>query len=112
MSDPFSVAVGIGGLIQLADLVVNRTWPFRKEVKNQRSEISRLSSEVASLAGILHSLRLLSEGNAVSVKQEDILDCQKTLEELRDRLKSADCPAPGKRDQVKKLAQQLYFPYE
>jgi hypothetical protein len=87
MGDPFSVSGGTGGLIQLADLVVNKTWPFLKEVKNQRSEISRLSSEVAILAGILHSLRLLSERSAVPIKHEDILDCQMTLEGLRDRPK-------------------------
>jgi Cdc6-like AAA superfamily ATPase len=112
MGDPFSIAVSIGGLIQLADLVVNRTWPFLKEAKNQRSEVSKLSSEVASLAGTLHSLRLLSEGGAVPIKQEDVLECQITLEGLRDQLKKADGTSTGKRDKVRKLAQQLCFPYD
>jgi hypothetical protein len=110
--DPLSIASGIGGLIQLADVVVNRTWPFLKEVKNQRSEISKLSSEVASLAGVLHSLRLLSEGSAVPIDHEDVLECQVILEELRDRLNKGDSTSSSKRDQVKKLAQQLCFPYE
>jgi hypothetical protein len=48
----------------------------------------------------------------VPIKHEDILECQTTLEELRDRLKRADGTSSGKRDQVKKLAQQLCFPYE
>jgi Cdc6-like AAA superfamily ATPase len=112
MGDPFSISVNIGGLIQLADLVVNRTWPFLKEAKNQRSEVSKLSSEVASLAGTLHSLRLLSEGSLVPIKHENILECQTILEGLQDKLKKADGTSSGKRDQVKKLAQQLRFPYE
>jgi hypothetical protein len=112
MGDPIGISVNIGGLIQLADLVVNKTWPFLKEAKNQRSEISKLSCEVASLAGIHHSLRRLSEGSAVPIKHDDILECQMTLEGLRDRLKMADGTSSGKRDQFKKLVQQLCFPYE
>ena len=112
MADPFSIAAGIGGLIQLADVVFHKTLPFLKEVKNQRSEISKLSSEVASLAGTLHSLRLLSEGGTVPIKHEDVLDCQQILEELRDRLKKAEAASSSTRDQVKKIAQQLRFPYE
>ena len=112
MGDPFNISVSIGGLIQLADLVVNKTWPFLREAKNQRSEVSKLSSEVASLAGTLHSLRLLSEGSSVPIKHEKILECQMILESLQDKLKKADGTSSGKRDQVKKLAQQLCFPYE
>ncbi|KAN0119232.1 ankyrin [Hyaloscypha variabilis] len=112
MGDPFSISLNIGGLIQLADLVVNKTWPFLKEAKNQRSEIAKLSCEVASLAGILHSLRLLAEGSTVPIKHDDILECQMTLEGLRDRLKKGHGTSSGKRDQVKKLVQQLCFPYE
>jgi hypothetical protein len=112
MGDPFGISVNIGGLVQLADLVVNKIWPFLKEMKNQRSEISKLSSEVASLSGILHSLRLLSEGSTVPIKHDDILECQMILEGLRDTLKKADGTSSRKRDQVKKLAQQLCFPYE
>jgi len=112
MGNPFSISLNIGGLIQLADLVVNKTWPFLKEAKNQRSEIAKLSCEVASLAGILHGLRLLAEGSTVPIKHDDILECQTTLEGLRDRLKKADGTSSGKRDQVKTLVRQLCFPYE
>src|ERR1700738_3205695 len=102
MGDPFNISVSIGGLIQLADLVVNKTWPFLREAKNQRSEVSKLSSEVASLAGTLHSLRLLSEGSSVPIKHESILECQTILESLQDKLKKAHGTSSSKRDQVKK----------
>lgn len=81
-------------------------------MKNQRSEISKLSSEVASLVGTLYSLRLLSEGSAVAIKHEDVLDCQLMLEDIRDKLQKTDRVPSGKCDQVKKLAHQLCFPYE
>lgn len=110
--DPVSIVSGIGGLIQLTDLVMSRTWPFLKELKNQREEISKLLAEVASLGGVLHSIHLLEQGCAIQIDQEDILNCQQILEELWDKLRKGDNSSHGKRDQVKQFAYQLYFPYE
>jgi Cdc6-like AAA superfamily ATPase len=106
------VTSSIGGLVQLADLVVNKTWPFLKEIKNQRYEISKLSSEIASLAGILHSLRLISENSTVPIDPNHILECQKILEELRDRLKSTNTEPSRKQDQVKSFVDRLSFPFQ
>jgi ankyrin repeat protein len=112
MTDPFSIATRIEALIQLADFVVEMTWPMRKKVENQTTTFSKLLSNIASLTELLPSIRLVSQRDQEAITHEEILECQIILEDLRDRLEYSDSGSSDKGESRKKLESRLYFPYE
>jgi ankyrin repeat protein len=111
MENPFSIAARIEALIQLADLVVDRTWPSRKKVDNHTSTFSKLLSNISSITELLPMLRILSQSYHEAVTHQEILECQTILEDLHDRLEYSDNGSSDKEDAPRKQESRLYFPY-
>ena len=100
MATGLDVAAGIAGLITLADVVINRTYKTIKACKNAGSESQRLLKEVQSLMGILIGIKSLADEAAkgrleTHIPAEEILNCQRTLTKVRDKLVKANPDEPG-----------------
>lgn len=94
------VAAGVAGLITLADVVINRTYKTIKLCKNAGEDSQRLLEEVQSLLGILNGLRCLadevSKGALKSyIPADEVLNCQRTLTKVRDKLVKANPDTSG-----------------
>ncbi len=92
--DPLSVSASVAGLITLAELIVSRGYEFLKGVKNAKTEITQLLTEVAALFGVLQSLRLVAlrfEGQRfnTTLQLEYLQSCQKLVDRIHVHLKSA-----------------------
>jgi hypothetical protein len=93
--DPLSIASGVAGLITLAEVVISRTYNTIIKCKNASEDSCRLLREVQSLLGILQSISTLEKKLGASTIQSkiparDVVACQLTLQNIRDKLEKAD----------------------
>jgi hypothetical protein len=64
MSDPFSIAAGVCGIISLASEVYKQGRQFLQECKDCPGVLKQLVVEINSLKGVLEALELLVDGTA------------------------------------------------
>jgi hypothetical protein len=93
--DPLSVASGVAGLVTLADVVISRTYNTIIACKHASEDSRRLLREVQALLGILQSLSSLESKLGAAALQShipaaQILSCQQTLQNIRDKLEKSD----------------------
>ena len=98
MADPLSISASIAGLVSLADIVFSRVYKYVKAVKNASRDITKLSSAIGALYGVLSSLRLVSdqlESDAFqsTARAHLIYSCHQTLEKLKRILDKDDTSA-------------------
>lgn len=88
MTDPFSVATGVAGLISLAGLVIGQCYRYGCGVADAPNEAKRLASEVTGLSGILVGVQgLVRQTDLPGYQIETVLkDCKVVLENLASRL--------------------------
>lgn len=98
--EPLSVASGIAGLVTLTDIVIARTWNTVIACKHASKDSRRLLREVQALSGLLHGLaslenRLGEKSLQSQIPSQQVSECQKTLENIRDKLEKADPKEKG-----------------
>ena len=98
--DPLSIASGVAGLVTLADVVISRTYNTVIACKHASEDSRKLLREVQALAGILQSLSSLESKLGTSALQShipaaQILSCQQTLQNIRDKLEKSDPKEDG-----------------
>ena len=98
--DPLSIASGVAGLVTLADVVISRTYNTIIACKHASEDSRKLLREVQALAGILQSLSSLERKLGAAALQShipaaQILSCQQTLQNIRDKLKKSDPKEDG-----------------
>ena len=113
--DPLSVASGVAGLVTLAEVVISRTYNAIIACKHASEDSRKLLREVQALAGILQSLASLENklgSGAISsqITASQVLDCQKTLQRICDKLERADPKEQGIAF-VKKAKRTLKWPF-
>ncbi|EXJ88045.1 hypothetical protein A1O1_04972 [Capronia coronata CBS 617.96] len=88
MTDPFSAATGVAGLISLAGFVLGRCYRYGCGVADAPSEAKRLVSEVTGLSGILVGVQgLIKQSDQAGKALETVCaDCKASLETLALRL--------------------------
>ena len=95
MADPLSVVAVITGVVELADMVFDRTSHYVKTVKRGHKERSDLNEEVGALLGILSRLQRLSR--VMEAKEDDggwkpflqaqhLYNCRKTLLTIKSKI--------------------------
>lgn len=98
--DPFSIATGVAGLVTLAEVVISRTYNTIIACKHASEDSRKLLRQVQALLGILQSLSALESklGGAALTSQitaAQVLSCQQTLQNIRDRLQKSDPKEDG-----------------
>lgn len=98
--DPLSIASGVAGLITLADVVISRTYNTIIACKHASEDSRKLLREVQALLGILQSLSSLESKLGTAALQSHIpaaqvLSCQQTLQNIRDKLEKSDPKESG-----------------
>jgi hypothetical protein len=93
--DPLSIASGVAGLITLAEVVISRTYNTIIACKHASEDSRKLLREVQALVGILQSLSSLESKLGTAALQSHIpaaqvLSCQQTLQNIRDKLEKSD----------------------
>lgn len=93
--DPLSIASGVAGLITLADVVISRTYNTIIACKHASEDSGKLLREVQALMGVLQSLSSLESKLGTAALQSHIpaaqvLSCQQTLQNIRDKLEKSD----------------------
>ena len=115
MADPVSISASIAGLVSLADIVFSRIYKYVKAVKNASKDITKLSSAIGALYGVLSSLRLVSdqlenEAFELTARAHLIHSCYHTLERLKAILDKDD--ASAFQDQpFEKIKRKLRWPF-
>ena len=59
--DPFSIAVGIAGLVALADGLATKGYQYLRAAKNCEQEVKQLLAELDLLGGVLRRLQKWAE---------------------------------------------------
>jgi hypothetical protein len=98
--DPLSIASGVAGLVTLADVVISRTYNTIIACKHASEDSRRLLREVQTLVGILQGLSSLESKIGAAALQShipaaQILSCQQTLQNIRDKLEKSDPKEDG-----------------
>jgi hypothetical protein len=98
--DPLSIASGVAGLVTLADVVISRTYNTIIACKHASEDSRKLLREVQALAGILQSLFSLESKLGTAALQShipaaQILACQQTLQNIRNKLEKSDPKEDG-----------------
>ncbi|KAL0265321.1 hypothetical protein SLS55_001286 [Diplodia seriata] len=96
MSDPLSIAASIGGLALLAKEIVQGISSVIESVRGAKAEMQKLSLSVATLYGILKSLRLVLDqlpSADVATPGKAICGCSTTLNNIQKLL--ARCGSEG-----------------
>ena len=88
MSEPFSVATGLAGLIALAGEVISKCYRYGCAVSGAPEEARRLVAEVTGLSGILVGVQaLVKQSNLPEYQLENSLrNCLAVLQTLSSRL--------------------------
>lgn len=94
--DPFSLATGIAGLVQISGLVISRCYHYGCAVSSAPAERRQLLAEITTLSGLLIGLQCrvnadsssdTGDNNYGMTGMSDALsECQVILKELADRL--------------------------
>lgn len=92
MSDPFSIASGVVGIISLGTEVVKGLYEYRSTLKDQSSDIARIHDRLLRLHDLLGNLR--RQLDARRFRSDDviilaciegrILQCKECIEELKN----------------------------
>ena len=95
MSIGLDIAAGIAGLITLSDVVITRTYKTIKACKSASKESRDLLKHIQALLGVLKGVDSLANEAASGtlescIPADEVINCQTTLEALRDRLTIAD----------------------
>ena len=111
-----SVAASVAGLIALAESVFISTFTFCKDVKHAQRDISRVSTQISALSGTLYRLGLLTrrleaQDSDCGIKRDDIYECQVLLESIKMKLSSQKTSESGKKNNVKKVIQNMSWPF-
>lgn len=98
--DPLSVASGIAGLVKLTEIVISRTWNTVIACMLASKDSRRLLCEVQALSGLLQGLaslesKLGSRSLQSQISAKQVLECQQTLQNIRDKLDKADPKEKG-----------------
>lgn len=114
MSVGLDIAAGIVGLITLADVVITRTYKTIKACNNASKESRDLLKHVQALLGVLKGVHSLADEAAAGslescIPAAEVLECQATLEALRDRLVVAD-PSSIRIPRLTKLKRTILWP--
>ncbi|KAL8797280.1 MAG: hypothetical protein Q9195_000433 [Heterodermia aff. obscurata] len=115
MADPISISASIAGLVSLADMVFSRIYRYVKAVNNASKDITKLSSQIGALYGVLSSLRLVSdqlEDQAFNstARVHLIYSCHQTLEKLKSIL-DRDDTSPFQDQPFEKIKRKLRWPF-
>jgi hypothetical protein len=74
MTDPFSIATGVAGVIQLAGFVIGQCYRYGCGVSSAPEEARRLVSEVTSVSGVLVGVQgVIKHGNPSGYQFESLL---------------------------------------
>ncbi|KAJ5003126.1 Ankyrin repeat and KH domain-containing protein 1 [Colletotrichum sp. SAR 10_66] len=91
MSDPFSIASGVVGIVSLGLEVVKSLYEYCSTLKDQNSDIARIRDSLLRLHGLLDNLRRQLDArrfrsddiNILACIEGRILECKECVEELK-----------------------------
>ncbi|KAI0871719.1 hypothetical protein GGS24DRAFT_503531 [Hypoxylon argillaceum] len=111
--DPLSVAASIAGLVTLADALFRGVYKYYKTVSDASQEIEELVNRLKSLAGILHSLKILADaleqdGTQTTIQLSHVSDAAKVLGEIQERLGKSQSKRGSSKLEI--LQQSLKWP--
>ncbi|KAH7160715.1 hypothetical protein EDB81DRAFT_713509 [Dactylonectria macrodidyma] len=116
MSDPLSLAGSIAGLMSLADVVFRAVFKYVRAVKDSKSDIEALSTEINFLgADLRHLYALASELEAEkdtfgpTLRIYHLGQCDKTLMKIKQRLTKAS--DSFSRSNIASVTRQLKWPF-
>ncbi|KAI0104284.1 hypothetical protein GGR51DRAFT_229878 [Nemania sp. FL0031] len=112
--DPLSVAGTIAGLVTLADALFRAAYKYYKAASEASHEIEELVNRLQSLAGILHSLKILADAleqdsTHTTIQMSHILNATKLLREIKERLDKAQSKKSGAKFDT--IQQSLKWPF-
>ena len=109
--DPVSFVTTVASLAAFAETVFSNVFKYAKEVKESQKELAQLSSEIATLAGVLRgSDLLLRELKSSAITEEQINECWKLLQSINDRLDKFKPSAADDRG-MKRFVKRLRWPF-
>src|ERR1700759_4060604 len=117
MADPLSIAASVAGLVTISEAVFHAVVSYGKEVKHAPEEVTRLAIRISELSGALHSLRLLvvqlsAEKATVLLRMESIRECQRLLNQIRERLAPMQAPKTrSTRSSIQQAMRRLAWPF-
>jgi hypothetical protein len=120
MSDPFTVAVSVAGLLSLGIQVTQSLVDFYASYKDRDSNLTGTTQELESLLDILQHLnRALAnrkfeadERGLVEKIENAIKDCEEAIKELEDECKRfKKTSTQGNIDALKVVARKLTYPF-
>lgn len=110
MTDPFSIATGVAGVIQLAGFVIGQCYRYGCGVSSAPDEARRLVSEVTSVSGVLVGVQgVVKHGNPSGYQFESLLqELQSLLQKLSTKLEK-EAPNSGE-SKGKRTLRRLLWP--
>lgn len=119
MTDPFSIAAGIAGIVSLSGHIFHGINSFRNQAGGAQSAVAELGKQTRNLSGVLQNLSLLAAsledepkpgGTNVSFRAQQVNACRQTLHRIEARLKKAqnDFATGSKR---KAVSRSLKWPF-
>ena len=115
MTDPLSISASIAGLLNLTDMIFQRTYGYFKAVKRAPKEISALSNEIGALYGVLSNLYLVCrqlehEQAGSTTRIHHIHSCYQTLEHIESIL-DRDKGSSLRGEPLESLKRNLKWPF-
>ena len=109
MTDPFSVATGVAGIISLAGLAIGQCYRYGCGVSNAPEEAKRLVSEVTGLSGVLVGVQgLVKQSDQSGQPTETVLKgCRAVLEDLSLKLQKHS-PGASKKSSKRAMNRLLW----
>ncbi|EXK35992.1 hypothetical protein FOMG_09184 [Fusarium oxysporum f. sp. melonis 26406] len=115
MAEAVGLAASIAGLVQLTGSVFKQVTKFCKEAKDAPSKAQELATQTRDLAGISENLRLLASaledrGSNSVLKPQHLESCEKTLQEIKDKLHKALSDFDGGKS-ARRFVRRLKWPF-
>ncbi|KAJ8129274.1 hypothetical protein O1611_g4358 [Lasiodiplodia mahajangana] len=112
--DPLSVAGSIAGLVTIADALFRGVYKYYRTASDASHEIEDLVNRLQSLAGVLHSLKILADaleqdGTQTTIQMTHILNATKLLGEIKERLDKSQSKRSGSK--IDAIQQSLKWPF-
>jgi hypothetical protein len=120
MSDPFTIAVGVAGLLSHGVQVTQSLVDFYSSYKERDSNLTSTTQDLESLLDILqHLSKALAtrnfeadERSLIERIENTIKECEKAIKELEDEYqKFRKDSTTGKIDAIKVVARKLTYPF-
>jgi hypothetical protein len=94
------IAAGVAGLITLADVAADRIYRTIQACRHAGEDSQKLLREVQALLGVLSGLKRLSARASNSslrtfIPPEQIYECEKTLDRVKEKLVKSDPEEAG-----------------